>query len=454
MCRLKSPLRIYWLYTNPYETTEIINNQIMKVQLAYGRAGLSIDVPDNATILRPSHRPGLVNEAQAIHHSLQHPIQSKPLQELVKTGDTVVITHSDITRATPNDRILPIIIDELLSSGIDPEDITLLNALGTHRQQSVSELKDMLGKGITDHFQCIQHDAFDEHKLVHIGYTRNGNPVRINRNFWEANIRILTGFIEPHFFAGFSGGPKGVLPALAGAESVLTNHSIANISHHNATWGITQGNPIWEEMRDAAVLASPSFLVNVSLNAQHQITGVFSGDWFAAHAQGCEFVSQTAMQPVSAPFDVVITTNGGYPLDQNLYQCIKGLSAAGRIVRKGGAVILAGACEDGLPEHGGYASLLKKGKSVSCVLEMIHQPGFSAPDQWQVQIQAQIQTSVDVFVYSDGLSEENIRDALFTPCKELSATLDTLIRQYGHRLCILPEGPQTIPITTVIPGDQ
>jgi nickel-dependent lactate racemase len=162
-------------------------------------------------------------------------------------------------------------------------------------------------------------------------------------------VKILTGFIEPHFFAGFSGGPKGVLPSIAGAESVLSNHGAKMIGNANSTWGVTQGNPIWEEMLEAARMTRPSFLLNVAMNRDKQITGVFAGEMEAAHAAGCAFVKRCAMVPVAEPFDVVITTNSGYPLDQNLYQTVKGMSAANRIVRDGGAIIMAAACADGLP---------------------------------------------------------------------------------------------------------
>ena len=220
---------------------------------------------------------------------------------------------------------------------------------------------------------------------------------------------IFTGFIEPHFFAGFSGGPKGALPALAGSESVLTNHGYAMIGDPRATWGITDGNPIWEEMREAAALIEPLFLLNVTLNTEGRITGLFAGDVVAAHRRGCDFVRRSAMVPVDEPFDAVVTTNSGYPLDQNLYQTVKGMQAARGIVRAGGAIIMAAECSDGLPSHGRYAELLAEAGSPDAILEMLRQPGFSAHDQWQVQIQAQIQRHADVYVYSDGLGDDEIR---------------------------------------------
>ncbi len=415
------------------------------IHLSYGREGLEIRLPIEAEVIAPKNIPGLPDESVAIRQSLRSPIGSRPLAELVSPGHKVVITHSDITRATPNDRILPVLLEELENAGISRENISLLNALGTHRQQTEKELRSMLGDQIYEKYRCLQHNAFDDSLLVSLGMTSYGNPVRINRNFLEADIRILTGFIEPHFFAGFSGGPKGILPALAGAESVLSNHNQAMIAHPKATWAITEGNPIWDEMREAALMTQPTFLLNVTLNREKAITKVFAGDMLKAHAEGCAFVGKTSLVLVSKPFDIVVTTNSGYPLDQNLYQSIKGLSAAARVVRKGGAILLAAACEDGLPDHGRYASLLAEAGSPQKILDMLAQPGFNQPDQWQVQIQAQIQQKADVFVYSDGLTDEQIKRALFQPCHDIVQTVSRLTEHYGSRICILPDGPLTIP---------
>ena len=415
----------------------------MKLHLDYGRGGLSVEVPDQAQIIRTGFAPGL-HEEDAIRCALRRPINSPPLADLVRPGQSVVVVHTDITRATPNDRILPFLLDEIERAGVKKQDITLLNGLGTHRPQTQAELRAMLGARIVEQYRCLQHDAFDDRNLVSLGETSFGNHLRVNRTYMEADVRILTGFIEPHFFAGFSGGPKAVLPALAGAESVTSNHNTTNIAHPKASWGVTAGNPIWEEMREAALLTKPDFLLNVALNARRQISGVFAGELLAAHATGCEFVRGQAMVAVEKPFDVVVTTNSGYPLDQNLYQSIKGLSAASQIVRPGGAILIAAACEDGIPAHGGYAELLKCGGSPQGVLDVLHSPGFSAPDQWQVQIQAMIQQKAQVYVYSECLTDEQIRQALFIPCRDIRGTLTDLSARLGPSIAVLPEGPQTI----------
>jgi nickel-dependent lactate racemase len=216
------------------------------------------------------------------------------------------------------------------------------------------------------------------------------------------------------------------------------------LSHPNAVWGMTYGNPLWEEMLDMALRIGRVFLLNVTLNHQRQVTGVFCGDLCSAHKTGCDFVRSQSMVKVDAPFDVVVTSNSGYPLDQNLYQGAKGMRAAAQIVRPGGAILLAAACEDGLPDNSSYARLLERAGSLQGIWDMLAEPGFAEMDQWGVQIQAMIQQKADVYVYSGGLSAEQIRQALLLPCLDLPLALKTLPAQYGRRMCILPEGPQVI----------
>ncbi len=418
------------------------------VHLAYGKTGLDVEVPAEAVVIEPKYVPGLPDEQAALVEALRQPIASPPLRELARAGQRVVVVHTDITRATPNERILPPLLAELEAAGVRRHDITLLNALGTHRPQTEAELKIMLGEEIVANYQCLQHDGCDDAALVHVGRTRFGHDVRVNRQFMEADVRILTGFIEPHFFAGFSGGPKGVLPSIAGAESVLDNHGARMIGHPQATWGITHGNPIWEEMLEAATMARPTFLLNVTMNRDKQITGVFAGAMAEAHAAGCAFVKSAAMVPVREPFDVVITSNSGYPLDLNLYQSVKGMSAAAQVVRDGGSIIIASQCWDGVPEFGEFGRLLRSATSPAELLARIESPGFGCLDQWQVQTQARIQQKATIYVHADGLDDAQISECLLNPCPHIEQTLSDLLAQGNGRrptVCVLPEGPLTIP---------
>jgi nickel-dependent lactate racemase len=419
----------------------------MQVHLAYGKHGLDVQLPSQAQVVEPRYVPGLPDEPHAIRQALRDPTGTPPLRELVRRGDRVVVVHSDITRPMPNDRVLPVLLAELEEAGVRRDHVTLLNGLGTHRRQTPQELAGMLGREIVDCYRCLQHDAWDDENLVSLGHTSLGHPVRVNRTYMEADVKILTGFIEPHLFAGFSGGPKGVLPSIAGADSVLTNHGAEMIGHPQATWGVTAGNPLWEEMLEMALKTVPTFLLNVTLNRAREITGVFAGDLRQAHAAGCEFCRASAMVPVPHYYDVVMTTNSGYPLDLNLYQAVKGMSAAARIVRQGGSIIIAAECWDGIPEHGEYANLLRAAQTPQELLAHVESPGFACQDQWDAHIQALIQLRADVYVYSDGLSAEQIHAALLQPCPSIEDTLADLLSRYGTdaTVCVLPEGPQTVP---------
>jgi nickel-dependent lactate racemase len=211
--------------------------------------------------------------------------------------------------------------------------------------------------------------------------------------------------------------------------------------------GITWGNPIWEEVREVAYLCGPTFLVNVTLNRDKAITAVFAGDLDLAHEYGCAYVKDTAMAAVDEPFDIVVTSNSGYPLDLNLYQAVKGMSAAALVVKPGGSILVAAECWDGIPDHGLYGQLLREASSPQAILDLVNQPGVSRQDQWQAQVQAQILLKADIYVHSSYLSAEQLSQAMLKPAPSLEVTLQMLVEQVGAdaRICILPEGPVTIP---------
>jgi nickel-dependent lactate racemase len=416
------------------------------VQLAYGRGFLEVDLPETRTdIIEPVSVPGLPDEKARFLRSLNHPIESRPLREYLRPDARVCIVFTDITRATPNERIIPWLL-EYLTEVVLPDNITLINGTGTHRPNTDAELRQLLTDDVVEKYRVLNHKADDQNELVEVGTTRAGGPALINRHLVEADIRIVTGFIEPHFFAGFSGGPKGIMPGVAGLRTVLQNHSGVNLSSPQASFGVLDGNPIWEEMRDLALLVGESFLVNVSLNERRDITGIFSGHLIRAHREGCEFVRETAMQRVVAPYEVVVTTNSGYPLDQNLYQAVKGMSAAARIVRKGGTIIIASECSDGIPNGSPYERLLKHSDSFEALFRYITDPTREEPEQWQVIVQMVIQRRAEVLVYS-GLPDEKVLAAKLKPCHDIAqAVRDRLERAGdGARVAVLPQGPLTIP---------
>ncbi|HEY3856913.1 MAG TPA: nickel-dependent lactate racemase [Verrucomicrobiae bacterium] len=417
----------------------------MKINLAYGQGHLPVDLPDDrVTVIQPAHRPGLADERAAVIAALEKPTAAAPLRDWVKPGHKVCITFTDITRATPNHRLIPWLLEYL--SGVPRENITLLNQLGTHRPNTKAELETLLTPEVVRNYRVLNHEPENEAELTQFGAMRDGTPALINRHVAAADVRIATGFIEPHFFAGFSGGIKGIIPGCGGLRSIMSNHGYRNINDPNSTFGITVGNPLWEELREVALRVGPSFLLNVTLNEQRDITGVFAGDLIAAHKLGYEFVRQSAMQKVKGPFEIVVTTNSGYPLDLNLYQGVKGMSAGARILEKGGLLILACECRQGVPAGSPLDQLLASAKSPEEILTMLSTPGFVRPEQWQAQIQALIQRRAEVLLYSS-LSDEIVRGAFLTPCHDIAAAVQERLKILGPnaRVAVLPQGPLTIP---------
>ncbi len=419
----------------------------MHVQIPYGSTQLKIEVPESATVLRSYHVPALADERDAFLTALRAPIASTSLAERVKQlrpGARIAIVISDITRPTPNQRIVSWLLEEL--AFIPRAQFVILNGTGSHRANTRAELIQMLGEEIVETVEIVNHDAFAPETLNLLGETPSGVPVWINRRYQEADFRIVTGFIEPHFFAGFSGGAKGIIPGLAGLATIQKLHSARLIGHPQATWAVLAGNPVQEGIQAAVGMCPPQFMVNVTLDQERHITGVYAGDYIQAHIAGCEMVARTATHAVEAPFDLVITSNNGYPLDQNLYQSVKGMTAAAQIVREGGAIVTVAECRDGLPEHGNYKTLLQMRETPLALLDLINSAGFQMHDQWQVQKQALVQLQAEVYLHSS-LPDAVVRAARLIPAPDLQATIDQLLQRFGPaaRVAVLPEGPLMVP---------
>lgn len=424
----------------------------MRIPLAYGDGWLPVEFPaGRTTVIEPTPRPGLPEERAAVLTALAQPLGCPPLRELIRPTDRLCILFTDLTRATPNERLIPWLLDHLRDH--PREQITLINQLGTHRPNTPAELARMLTPAVVRDYRVLNHAAEDPAELVLIGVTRSGAPALLNRHAFEADLRIVTGFIEPHFFAGFSGGPKGLVPGVAGLATVMSNHSPAHISDPRATFGVTDGNPLWEELRDLALRAGRSFLLNVTLNDERRITCVFAGDLVTAHGAGCAFVRASAMQPVAEPFDIVVTTNSGFPLDQNLYQGVKGMSAGARILKPGGLLILACECRAGVPADSPFDLLLRDCASPEELLTRLATPGFVRPEQWQGQIQALIQRRARVLVKS-ALPDDVIWACHLTPCADIAVAVTAELRRLGPtaRVGVLPQGPLTVPYLVPSPA--
>ncbi|WP_329082373.1 MULTISPECIES: nickel-dependent lactate racemase [unclassified Streptosporangium] len=419
----------------------------MKVRLAYGETGLTVELPDTATtVVTPVHHAAAPDQTGVLRAALRDPVSGPPLRERVRPGQTVAISACDITRPQPRHLMIPAILDEL-DGVIDLDDVTILVATGTHRGNTEAELRAMFGDTVVDSVRIVNHDARDPGSLTYLGRFGKDVPVWLNTAWVEADVRITTGFVEPHFFAGFSGGPKLVAPGLAALETVLTLHDAARIGDSRATWGVIEGNPVHDDVRAIAEGTGVTFALDVILNRDKDIAAAFGGDILPMHAAATAAARRVAMRRVEAPFDVVVTTNSGYPLDQNLYQSVKGMSAAFQVVRPGGVIVCAAECRDGFPDHGSYREVLASASSPRALLDAIAARPVTVPDQWQVQIQARVQAGARVVMHTSYLSDADLATAHLEQTGDIAATVTEALAAAGPgaRVCVLPEGPQTIP---------
>jgi nickel-dependent lactate racemase len=419
----------------------------VRVELAYGETGLAIDVPaDRTTVVVPRQAAAVPDERAAVVAALRRPTAGPPLRDRVRPGQTVAISMCDGTRPQPRHVMIPALLDEL-DGIVHPDDVVVLVATGTHRGNTPAELRSMLGADVLDRVRVVNHDARDRATLRWIGRLAGDVPVWLHRAWVDADIRITTGFVEPHFFAGFSGGPKLVAPGLAGLDTVLALHDARRIGDARATWGVTVGNPVHDAVRRIAEVTGVDFAVDVLLDRRHRIVDVFAGDLAAEHAAACGAARRLAMVAVPAAFDVVVTTNAGFPLDQNLYQCVKGMSAGAAVVRRGGTLVCAAECRDGFPDHGSYREVLASQPTPEALLRTIEARRGTEPDQWQVQVQCQVQARARVLVHTGGLTAAELAAAHLAPAADVSATVRDELDRLGPAatLCVLPEGPQTIP---------
>ena len=426
----------------------------LDVKLAYGQDGLNCSFPaQRTTVIEPLFEQASDKPETLLRRALADPVSSARLRYLVEPGQQIAISICDVTRPQPRRLMVEAILDEL-EGIVSPDLVTLLVATGTHRGNTDEELMQMLGPELLRICTVVNHNGRDEESLRYLGAFGDDVPVFLNEKWVDADVRVTTGFVEPHFFAGFSGWPKMVAPGLAGLETVLTLHDARRIAHPNATWGICEGNPIHDDVRDIASKTGVSFAFDVILNRDKEVTHAFSGSLLPMHKTARAVCRDVSMQPVDGLFDVVVTTNSGYPLDQNLYQAIKGISAAANIVKPGGTIICAAECRDGLPDHGSYGKMLASAASIDDLRAMIESSERTIPDQWQVQLQARAQERARVMVRSDGLSDDQIRAAHLEPCHDIERSVMDELGRFGpdSRLCVLPEGPQTIPY--LADGDQ
>ena len=372
------------------------------IKLPYHTRQIEINIEDKYLrgVLRPRPHAAGLSQTQLINEALDSPIESPPLEALVCGKRGMVIITSDHTRPLPSGITLPIILKRARAAN-PAIDITIAVASGSHRKMTPDEIQGKFGPDIARNEKIIIHDARQREDMVTLGELNTGLRVEVNRAIIETDLLMAEGFIEPHFFAGFSGGRKSLFPGMASLECIMANHCARYIGDPNARTGILERNPVHEEALAMAKLAGLSFILNVVLDGDKRVIKAFAGHYDRAHLAGCEFVRSLSEVPALSA-DIVITTNGGYPLDQNIYQSIKGLTAAEACCDDGGVIIMLSSCCDG---HGGesFYRMMREAPDPETLARQITGRGRqdTKPDQWQAQILARVLMSRRVIMVTD-----------------------------------------------------
>jgi nickel-dependent lactate racemase len=418
----------------------------MDVRLDYGRTGLDVHLPDDAdvSILEPSKGVPLPDPAGAVAAALRAPIGTAPLAELARGRRDAVVVISDKTRPVPYGIVLPPLLATLEAAGIARERIELLVATGLHRANTADELAMMTSPAIVARYRIRNHDARDAAAHVHLGRTARGTELWIDRGLLAADLRIVTGLIEPHLMAGFSGGRKAVAPGCAGVDTMRSLHGAAMLESALGP-GIIDGNPFHDELVGIARRVGVHFLCDVAIDRRRQLTGVFAGDLERAHAAGVAFVEAHVRADLDRPADVVVASAGGFPLDETYYQSIKGMVAALNIVRRGGTIILAAALNEGIGSAE-FRGLLADARSPDEVMARIATPGFFTIDQWMVQHLCQVRRKAEVILVSDGLAADAAAGLLVEHAPTVEAALARCLPRYAPRphVAVLPQGPYVL----------
>lgn len=420
-----------------------------EIKIPYGKSYLLANVPDQKLegVLesKAHHYHPEAGEIELVQQALENPIGSPRLRDLAKGKNKIVIIASDHTRPVPSKIMAPVMLDEI-RAGNPQADITFLIATGFHRLTTKEELISKFGEDIVANEKIVIHNAFDPDIMVNIGKLPSGGDIVINKLAVEADLLISEGFIEPHFFAGFSGGRKSVLPGVVSKVTVLANHNSRFIAHEKARTGNLEGNPIHVDMLHAAKTAKLAFIVNVIIDADKKIIKAFAGNLEQAHIEGAKFAGELAAVQAK-PADIVITSNGGYPLDQNIYQAVKGMTAAEATCKPGGVIIICAACNDG---HGGDAFYrwFTESKGARDVMDKIMaiEPEHTIADQWEAQVLARVLLKHTVIMVSDQCDPKLITDMEMKVAKTLPEAMAMAEAIVGPeaRYTVVPDGVSVI----------
>ncbi len=419
----------------------------MRVHLEYDRAGLEVELPDRNVVGCLQYRPAapLADAEAAVRQSLMRPTGTPPLGELARGRRNACVAICDVTRPVPNAVLLPPILETLEAAGIPRNEILILVATGLHRPNLGDELVEMVGGHVAENYRVENHHGQQRDEHTYLGQSKRGTPVWIDSRYVNADLKITTGLIEPHFMAGFSGGRKLICPGLAALDTVRVWHGPDFLEHTNARNGCLEGNPVHEENTAIARMAGCDFIVNVVIDAQRRILRVVAGDMVAAFREGVAFARGPVLATIPEPADIVVTSGAGYPLDTTFYQSIKGIVTAAPIVKPGGTIILAAGLSEGIgsPE---FRRIFNENPTLDGFMERILAKSYFMMDQWQLEELAKAKRQAKVRVVSDGLPPETLRRLFVEPAASVEAAVADCLAEYGPAatIAVIPKGPYVL----------
>ena len=439
--------------TSPSDQIHCMHMTARDVPILFGDSRLPLRVPASADILTGPVIPKLADPAGAVLAALQRPIGSQSLRAIAEQRQprSVVITMSDITRPVPNDLLITAILAELNATGIPDSACTILIATGMHRPSTPTEREIMLGKDLLRRCRVVDHEADKKETLVQIS---DAPPVSINRIYADADLKIVTGLIEPHFMAGYSGGRKGICPGLVDLHTVQRFHGFKTMGDPDAVEGKLAGNPCHEIAMRVVRLTSCDFLVNAGITNNRELAGVFAGDLFAAHERGCRQVDVWTSAKVARPYDLVVQSAGGYPLDETFYQTVKGIVTALPALHEDSTLLICSACTQvGSPEYTDL--MMQRGSDYRGFLDHIQETAITKKDQWQYQMQTRVLQRIGVsglVMANDGLPRDVQRRLAVTPAagdgdaqQRAQQLIDAYVAKKPQaRVAIIPDGPYTM----------
>ncbi|MFX1401044.1 MAG: nickel-dependent lactate racemase [Promethearchaeota archaeon] len=422
------------------------------MKFRYGKKGLDISLnPDwNITIIKAKKQKVIKNTLELIKKKINDPIGTASLTDIInqkKPCDQVCIVVSDATRPVPSKVIIKAVVAHLNENGITDDKILVLVATGLHRASYEEEIDRILGRSLKERVKYIDHNPNNKDSIVFLGETENKIPIYINKHYYNSDLKILTGYVEPHFFFGFSGGRKSIVPGIAGAKTIQENHSAKNINSPFARFGIYNDNPMAKISTEIAKLVGVDFIVNVCINEKHEITKVAAGGLEEVHRSLVDYQLHYIFEEINEPFDIVICGNGGYPLDLNLYQAVKSMALGELVVKKRGTIISVNECADGIGKgHVDFKKLLFSNIEPSQIYNGILNKEIIIPDQWEIQILARILMKAEIYVVSS-LKKKELGNIGLKYAKTIEEAIKKSLAKHGKsaKILILPDGPQIIP---------